>query len=82
MLFNGGMFFIKLFKFLIQIRKKKNRDEYFVFFGLFVERLKINLDGEQDRSFVYFIYNVCVIMEMSYLQVMIQYVVKDYNCCE
>lgn len=82
MLVNGGMFFIKLFKFLIQIRKKKNRDEYFVFFGLFVERLKINLDGEQDRSFVYFIYNVCVIMEMSYLQVMIQYVVKDYNCCE
>lgn len=38
-------FLLNYLNFKIRL-EKKNRDEYFVFFGLFVERLKINLDGE------------------------------------
>lgn len=72
----------KSFKLLIQIRKKKNRDEHFVFSGSFVERSKINSDGEQDRSSAHSIYNARVTMETSHLQVMTQHAAKDYNCRE
>ena len=58
----------------LQIRKK--RDKRFVFSP--VKRSK--LGDELDSSSVQSIYSALVTMETNHLNVMTQYVTKDYNC--